>query len=68
MPKDKKNIQTSMKKLEDIVGWFESQENVDVEEGLNKVKEGSVLIKDLKNRLKKVENEFEDIKQGMEEE
>ena len=66
MPKEKKNIKSSIKKLEDIVDWFESQEDVDVEEGLKKVKEGSTLIKDLKSRLKKVENEFEDIKQEME--
>lgn len=66
MPKDNKNIQNSMKKLEDIVSWFESQEDVDVEEGLKKVKAGSALIREMKNRLKKVENEFEDIKAEME--
>jgi len=66
MPKDKKNMQSSIKKLEDIVEWFEARENVDVEEGLKKVKEGSTLIKDLKIRLKKAENEFEDIKKEME--
>ncbi len=66
MPKDNKNIQNSMKKLEDIVSWFESQEDVDVEEGLKKVKVGSTLIREMKNRLKKVENEFEDIKAEME--
>lgn len=67
MPKDNKNIQNSIKKLEDIVDWFESQEDVDVEAGLKKVKAGSTLIKDLKSRLIKVENEFEDIKNEMEE-
>ena len=66
MPKDNKNIQNSIKKLEDIVDWFESQEDVDVEAGLKKVKTGSALIKDLKSRLKKVENEFEDIKADIE--
>ena len=66
MPKDNKNIQSSIKKLEDIVDWFESQEDVDVEAGLKKVKTGSALIKDLKSRLKKVENEFEDIKADIE--
>ena len=66
MPKDNKNIQNSIKKLEDIVDWFESQEDVDVEAGLKKVKAGSALIKDLKSRLKKVENEFEDIKADIE--
>jgi exodeoxyribonuclease VII small subunit len=64
MPKD--TIQSSLKKLESIATWFDDQEEVDVEEGLKKVKEGAVLIKSLKERLKEVENEFEEIKKGIE--
>jgi exodeoxyribonuclease VII small subunit len=64
MPKD--TIQSSLKKLESIAAWFDDQEEVDVEEGLKKVKEGAVLIKSLKERLKEVENEFEEIKKGIE--
>lgn len=62
------NIKESLSKLEQIVGWFEKQADVDVEEGLEKVKEGAVLIKSLKGCLKEVENEFEEIKAGLDKE
>ena len=61
----KEKIGESLSKLENIVKWFSSQKEVDVEEGLERVKEGAVLIKDLKERLKKVENEFHEIKQDL---
>lgn len=61
-------IKDSLKKLEAIAGWFDEQEEVDVEQGLQKVKEGTVLIKDLKTKLKEVENEFEEIKKDLQEE
>lgn len=63
----KEKISESLNKLEDIVAWFEAQEEVDVEEGLKRVKEGATLVKDLKSKLKKVENEFEEIKKTMSE-
>lgn len=64
---DKKaKIQQSLSKLEDIVAWFEHQKDIDVEEGLKKVREGAVLVKDLKTKLKKVENEFEEIRKDLE--
>ncbi|MBP9686349.1 MAG: exodeoxyribonuclease VII small subunit [Candidatus Doudnabacteria bacterium] len=53
--------------LEKIVKWFEGQKEVDVEKGLEKMKEGAVLIKQLKGRLREVENEFEEIKKDLEE-
>lgn len=68
MIKEKDGINNSLKKLEAITAWFENQEEVDVEEGLKKVKEGAVLIKDLKGKLSQVENEFEEIKKDLEEE
>ena len=40
---------------------------IDVEEGLEKVKEAVVLIKLSKERLRKIENEFEEIKKEIEE-
>ncbi|MBI5221102.1 MAG: exodeoxyribonuclease VII small subunit [Candidatus Liptonbacteria bacterium] len=61
-------ISGSLGKLEQIVAWFEQQEEVDVELGLLKVKEGAALIKELKEKLKKVENEFEEIKKDLGEE
>ena len=63
---EKTNLSESLKKLEEIAKWFESQEEIDIEKGLEKVKEGARLIKASKERLKKVENEFEEIKREME--
>ena len=66
MPDKKETIKSSMSELEKIVEWFEAQSEVDVEEGLKKVKAGAGLIKELKSKLKKVENEFNDIKKDLE--
>ena len=57
-----KNLSDNLKRLSEITGWFENQEEVDIEEGLEKVKEAATLIKSSKERLKVVENEFEEIK------
>lgn len=65
---EKTNLSESLKKLEKIVDWFESQEEIDVEKGLEKVKEGVKLIKTSKERLKRVENEFEEVKKELENE
>jgi len=65
MPKEKsetKNLNSNLKRLSEITKWFENQEEIDVEEGLKKVKEAVGLIKASKERLKAVENEFEEIK------
>lgn len=64
---DKKiNLNESLKKLEVIASWFESRREVDVEEGLKKVKEGALLAKEAKKRLQEIENEFEEVKRGLE--
>ena len=65
MTKTSTNLTDSMKKLRGIIEWFESQEEVDVEKGLEKVKEGAALLKTSKTRLKELENEFEDIKKTL---
>ena len=65
MPKEKpdvKNLSSNLKQLSKITEWFENQEDIDIEEGLKKVKEAVVLIKASKERLKTIENEFEEIK------
>jgi len=63
MVEDKKiKISESLSKLEEIVDWFEKQEEVDVEEGLKRVKEGVSIIKVFKVRFVEVENEFNEIK------
>lgn len=63
---DKFNLSESLKKLEEITQWFNGQEEVDVEKGLEKVKEGAKLIKASRERLKEVENEFKDVKKELE--
>ncbi len=61
----KGSLSESLKKLEDITEWFEGQEAIDVEQALEKVKEGVALIKESKLRLKEVENEFEVVKKEL---
>lgn len=58
MADKKETIKAQLQALEEIAGWFEKEEDFDVEEGLEKVKEGVALVKKLKERIKKVENEF----------
>ncbi len=60
--KKEQNLTSNIKKLSEISEWFEEQEEVDVEEGLKKVKEAAAIIKASRERLKVVENEFEEIK------
>lgn len=65
MPEEKpdiKNLSNNLKQLSKITEWFENQEDIDIEEGLKKVKEAVILIKASKERLKTIENEFEEIK------
>ncbi len=60
--KNTTNLNETLKKLSQIVAWFESQEDLDVEKGLDNVKEGAELIKASKARLSEIENEFQEIK------
>lgn len=62
----KLDINEALKKLESIADWFEKEDEVDVEKGMEKVKEGVELIKLLRGRLKEVQNEFNEIKAGLE--
>lgn len=64
----KNTLKDSLKKLKDIVDWFDKQEELDVEMGLEKVKEGAGLIKESKKQLKELENEFEKVKEELGEE
>lgn len=65
---EKNKLKDSLKKLEEIIEWFDNQEEVDVEAGLEKVKTGVGLIKASRKRLKELENEFEEVKKGLGEE
>jgi exodeoxyribonuclease VII small subunit len=64
----KESLSEALKRLEHIVSWFDEQEAVDVEKGLEKVKEGAELIRASRKRLKEVENEFEIVKKELEKE
>lgn len=64
----KLNLSDSLKKVQEIIAWFDNQEEVDVEKGLEKIKEGTVLIKESRTRLKEIENEFEVVKKDLEKE
>lgn len=65
---DKKGLNKNLKRLSEIAEWFDTQEAVDVEEGLEKVKEAAKLIKLSKERLREIENEFEEIRREIDEE
>ncbi|HEY9585321.1 MAG TPA: hypothetical protein VJJ02_01870 [Candidatus Paceibacterota bacterium] len=65
MVKQGTNLTETMKKLREITSWFEEQDEIDVEKGLDKVKEGAVLIKASRERLKELENEFEEVKKKL---
>jgi exonuclease VII small subunit len=58
----KQDFTNDLKKLSQISEWFEQQEELDIEDGLKKVKEAAELIKSTKQRLKEIENEFGEIK------
>src|SRR3954447_20842341 len=52
----------SVNRLEEINSWFQN-EDFNLDEGLQKLREGNELIKMCRTRLKEVENEFVQIKQ-----
>lgn len=62
----KKPFKENIKSLEKILAWFESQETIDLEEGLVQVKEGTRLLKLCKERLREAENEFQAVKKDLE--
>jgi exodeoxyribonuclease VII small subunit len=64
--KESSNLNENLKKLAEIVSWFESQSDLDVEKGLEYVKEGAALIKQSRTRLSEIENEFKEIKKEIE--
>jgi len=58
------HFQDALKQLEQINQWFQ-QEDIDLEEGLKKLKEGKELITKCQARLQEVENEFIEIQGEM---
>ncbi|HPD19781.1 MAG TPA: hypothetical protein PLV95_00895 [Candidatus Pacearchaeota archaeon] len=60
-----KSLKQNLKKLNEIADWFDKQEEVDIEIALEKVKEAAEIIRETDKRLKKAENEFEEIKKSV---
>ena len=60
--KSKGEIADQVEELEEIAKWFEQGGNVDLEQGLVKVKNATNLLKSIKARLGEVENEFSILK------
>jgi exonuclease VII small subunit len=56
------NLKEVLVELEKIVSWFENQKDLDLEEGLEKVKIAMNYLKEAKSKLKDIENEFKKIK------
>ncbi len=52
----------AFEELEHITQWFDSQEQVDLDEGLKKFERGLSLADGLKKKLNEVENTVEEIK------
>lgn len=65
--KEAENLNESLKELSEMVTWFEHQQDIDVEAGLQKVKRGAELIRGCKKRLEEIENEFKTIQKEIEE-
>ena len=61
------NLKINLEKLTSIAEWFEDQEEIDVEEGLKKVKESVEILKEAKKQFSDIENQFEEIKREIEE-
>lgn len=67
MTKDNPTLKDSLNRLKEIADWFESVEEIDVEAGLNKIREGAKLIKISREKLGKIENEFKKVKEDLKE-
>ena len=64
---DEVNLSENLEKLAAIAAWFDDQDEIDIEEGLGKVKQAATLIKQSRGRLAEIENEFAEIKNEIEE-
>lgn len=65
--KETKDFKHHLEEIAEILAWFDSQEELDVEQALEKVKKATELIKASKKRLVEIENEFKEIKKEVEE-
>jgi len=63
--KKEQDLRAHLQQIEKIVAWFESQEEIDLEKALEKVKEAEKLIKVSKIRLAEIDNEFKEIEKRL---
>jgi len=61
MAEEKFNFTKAYQEVEEINNWFQ-EEDIDLDEALQKFQRGMDLIKKCKERLKNAENKFEEIK------
>ena len=66
MATEEKDFKHHLEEISQILEWFDSQEELDVEQALEKIKKAATLIKVSKKRLVEIENEFEEIKKEVE--
>lgn len=64
---DKNDLKKHLDEVANIIAWFDAQDELDVEQALEKVKQAAALIKAGKERLAKIENEFKEVKAEVEE-
>ncbi|MBT4123816.1 MAG: exodeoxyribonuclease VII small subunit [Candidatus Pacebacteria bacterium] len=64
---EKFSMNKAMKELEEINNWFQEEE-IDLEEGLEKLQEAQKLTSLVKTKLQEVENKFIDLKKDFQEE
>ena len=65
MSNEDKNLQDTLEELKEIITNLEESEDVDVEAGLEQVKQGAQLVKQARKRFGELENEFTDIKEEL---
>ncbi len=65
MKKIENNLKENLKKIAEIVSWFENETDLDLEKALEQIKLGAKLVKESKDKLKEIENEFKEIKKDL---
>ena len=55
------NLNDNLKELAQISAWFNDQKELDIEQGLEKVREAADIIKTSRKQLDSLENEFKEI-------
>lgn len=66
MSTKKTDLKLQLEQLEQIVAWFE-QEDINIDEAIDKFKAGSVLAEDIKKRLDELDNQITVLKEHFDE-